>query len=129
MHKKYIFIITQALIVISYFFNIIKDGRGEDASPVMGFVALFQNQYLIIGNVLLLLILTCAVGMILVFMKIFISGEVSEKQDQSLTVLSNIQLLSGMIFATFLGTFLAFPGYILIALIAISAYINYLLNA
>lgn len=128
MFKKNLFIISQVLIIISYFFEILKDGSGEDANPVMGYQALFINQYYIIGNVLLGFILLAAILMVFLFVKIIISNEVTEKQDQMMTILSNIQLFSGMIFATFLGTFLAFGGYIVIALIVISAYVNYTLN-
>ncbi len=128
MFRKNLFIISQVLIIVSYFFEILKDGRGEEANPVRGYQALFINQYYIIGNVLLGFILLAAILMVFLFVKIIISNEVTEKQDQMMTILSNIQLFSGMIFATFLGTFLAFGGYIVIALIVISAYVNYTLN-
>jgi hypothetical protein len=128
MLKKYLFIISQVLIIISYFFDILKDGRGDDAIPVMGYEALFLNAYYIIGNVLMGLILLSAVGMVFLFLRIIIQNEVTEKQDQFMTIFSNVQLFSGMIFATFLGTFLAFGGYIVIALIVISAYVNYIMS-
>jgi hypothetical protein len=128
MFKKNLFIISQALIIISYFFDILKDGRSDEALPVMGFRALFLNEYLIIGNILMALILLSAVGMVFLFLRIIIANEVTEKQDQMMTIFSNIQLFSGMIFATFLGTFLAFAGYIMIALIVISAYVNYIMS-
>ncbi len=128
MTRKNIFIVLQALIVISYFFNILKLGSEIDSQPVMGFRALFINEYFIIGNILMALILLSAVGMVLIFFRGLVHQDDEQKYDHKMTILSNIQLFSGMIFATFLGTFLAFSGYILIALIVLSAYTNYITN-
>jgi hypothetical protein len=128
MNRKNIFIVSQIFIIISYFFNILKSGSDEDALPVMGYQALFLNQYFIIGNILMALILLTAIGMVLIFIQGLIQHSDGKKYDQRMTILSNIQLFSGMIYATFLGTFLAFAGYILITLIIISAYTNYVTN-
>lgn len=74
------------------------------------------------------LILIAAIGMVLIFIRGLVHQDDDQKYDQKMTILSNVQLFSGMIFATFLGTFLAFFGYILIALIVLSAYTNYITN-
>jgi hypothetical protein len=128
MSRKNIFIVSQVLIIIGYFTNILKIGSEIDSEPVMGYRALFINEYFIIGNILMALILIAAIGMVLIFIRGLVHQDDDQKYDQKMTILSNIQLFSGMIFATFLGTFLAFFGYILIALIVLSAYTNYITN-
>lgn len=128
MFKKHSFVVAQVFIVISYFFELLLDGRGENANPITGFKSLILNQYYIIGNVLMAIILLTAVAMILWFVYELLHHKTTDKQDQIMTMLANIQLFSGMIFATFLGTFLVFGGFVLIALIVISAYTNFVLN-
>jgi len=115
----------QLLLIISFFFNIMNFHVGDVEIPITGFEAIFKNEYFIIGNIFLVIILLVSILHLIAEIIAVSKPLLYKKLETSLMILINLQLLTGMLIATFLGTYLEILGILMIGLIVASAYLKH----
>jgi uncharacterized paraquat-inducible protein A len=115
----------QLLLIISFFFNIMNYHVGDIEIPITGFEAIFKNEYFVIGNIFLVIILLVSVFHLIAEIIAVTKPELYKKLETTLMMLINLQLLTGMLIATFLGTYLELLGILVIGLIVASAYLKH----
>ena len=115
----------QLLLIISFFFNIMNYHVGDVEIPITGFEAIFKNEYFIIGNIFLVIILLVSILHLIAEIIAVSKPLLYTKLETSLMILINLQLLTGMLIATFLGTYLEILGILMIGLIVASAYLKH----
>lgn len=115
----------QLLLIISFFFNIMNYHVGDIEIPITGFEAIFKNEYFVIGNIFLVIILLVSVFHLIAEIIAVTKIEHYKKLETTLMILINLQLLTGMLIATFLGTYLELLGIFVIGLIVASAYLKH----
>ena len=125
MKIKYLQIIVQFLIVISFFFKTFNYHIGTAVIPITGFEALVKNEYFIIGNIFIWTILIGSFYHLIVQVFLFIKPKLQGKLDNSLTAIVSIQLFFGLFIVTFLGRYLEILGIAVIGLIVLGAYLRY----
>jgi hypothetical protein len=115
-------IFVQAVIILSYFakgFNYHESDRSR--VPITGIDALISNHYFVIGNLIIALVLVCATAIILMEIQA-IRKKTTAKQA---VIVVNIEIVSGLLLVTLLGTYLEFIGMAMVGLIVLGAFINY----
>jgi len=125
MKIRYLQVIVQFLIVISFFFNTFNYHVGTLVIPITGFEALVKNEYFIVGNIFIWTILIGSFYHAVVQVFLFIKPKLQDKLDDSVTAIVTIQLFFGLFIVTFLGRYLEILGIIVIALIVFGAYLRY----
>lgn len=115
----------QLLLIISFFFNIMNYHVGDVEIPITGFEAILKNEYFIIGNIFLVSILLVSVFHLVAQIIAVSKPSLYKKLETSLMIFINLQLLTGMLIATFLGTYLEILGILMIGLIVASAYLKH----
>ena len=125
MKIKYLQIIVQFLIVISFFFNTFNYHVGTLVIPIRGFEALVKNEYFIVGNIFIWTILLGSFYHLIVQVFLLVKPNLQEKLDNSLTAVVTIQLFFGLFIVTFLGRYLEILGIVVIGLIVLGAYLRY----
>jgi len=125
MKIKYLQIIVQFSIIISFFFNTFNYHLGNAVIPITGFEALIKNEYFIIGNIFIWTILIGSIYHFIVQVFLFIKPKLQDKLDNSITAIVSIQLFFGLFIVTFLGRYLEILGIIVIGLIVLGAYLRY----
>jgi hypothetical protein len=93
--------------------------------PITGFEALLKNEYLIIGNLLIWLILIISIYHLVTQIIASINPVFYKKLDQSLTAAIIIELVSGLLVVTLLGTYLELLGMIMIGFIVVGTYVKH----
>lgn len=127
MKKSIVLIGIQIIIVILFFLPMMNYRIQDDKVVISGIEAIFTNEYFIIGNILLAIIFVSSVFILLGL--IYEAIKKDKKYDDILTTITNIKLFSGLITVTFLGTYLEWIGLVLIALLVLNTYLNYILKA
>jgi len=125
MKIKYLQIMVQFLIIISFFFNTFNYHLGNAVIPITGFEALIRNEYFVIGNIFIWTILLGSIYHLLVQVILFIKPKLQDKLDNSITAIVSIQLFFGLFIVTFLGRYLEILGIVVIGLIVLGAYLRY----
>jgi uncharacterized paraquat-inducible protein A len=115
----------QILLIASFFFKIMNYHVGDIEIPITGFEAIMKNEYFIIGNLFLLLILLVSVFHLIAEIIAVTKPNQYKKLETTLMILINLQLFTGMLVATFLGTYLELLGILMIGLIVASAYLKH----
>jgi len=115
----------QILLIISFFFKIMNVHVGDVEIPITGFEAIMKNEYFIIGNLFLIIILLVSVFHLFAEIIAVINPNQYKKLETTLMILINLQLFTGMLVATFLGTYLEILGILMIGLIVASAYLKH----
>ncbi|MFP4177545.1 MAG: hypothetical protein ACLFTZ_02165 [Acholeplasmataceae bacterium] len=122
MRYRIVQIVVQAVIVLSYFAKGFSDQDSDGSRvPITGIEALVSDHYFIIGNIIIALVLLCAIAIILMEIQAIRSG-MSAKQAVAAI---NIEIVSGLLLVTLLGTYLEFIGMAVVGLIVLGAFINY----
>jgi hypothetical protein len=115
----------QLLLIISFFFNIMNYHVDDVEIPITGFEAIFKNEYFIIGNIFLVIILLVSFFHLIAEIIAVSKPLLYKKLETSLMIIINLQLLTGMLIATFLGTYLEILGILMIGFIVASAYLKH----
>lgn len=114
--------VVQAVIALSYFAKGFNTHESDGTRvPISGLEALGSNQYFIIGNLIIALVPACAVAIILMEIQA-IRKKTTAKQS---VIAINIEIVSGLLLVTLLGTYLEFIGMAMVGLIVLGAFINY----
>ncbi|MDO9628494.1 MAG: hypothetical protein Q7I99_01225 [Acholeplasmataceae bacterium] len=125
MKIRYLQIFLQFLIVISFFFKTFNYFVGNVAIPITGFEALVKNEYYIIGNVFIWIVLLGSIYHLVSQVFALIKPKLYERLDTSVTAIISIQLFFGLFIVTFLGKHLELLGIIMIVFIVFGAYIRH----
>ncbi len=115
----------QILLITSFFFKIMNYHVGDIEIPITGFEAIMKNEYFIIGNLFLVIILLVSVFHLIAEIIAVTKPNQYKKLETTLMILINVQLFTGMLVATFLGTYLELLGILMIGLIVASAYLKH----
>jgi hypothetical protein len=115
----------QVLVIVSFFFKIFNYHVGSDVIPITGFEAIFKNEYFVIGNIFMVIILLVSLFHLIAEIIAVINMGTYKKLETTLMIMINIQLFTGMLVATFLGTYLEILGILMIGLVVASAFIKH----
>lgn len=99
--------------------------KGDETLILTGIEAIIKGDYLIIGNIVIALIF---LGVIIHFAGIvmeFTSKKRANAWLEGMNIMVNITTILSLLMVTFLGTFLAWLGYIYIGLLILSTYFRY----
>jgi succinate dehydrogenase/fumarate reductase cytochrome b subunit len=99
--------------------------KGDETLILTGIEAITKGDYLIIGNIVIALIF---LGVIIHFVGIvmeFFSKKRAIAWLEGMNIMVNITTILSLLMVTFLGTFLAWLGYIYIGLLILSTYLRY----
>jgi hypothetical protein len=119
--------ITIQLSIISSFFLKSFNYHLQDGTkiPITGFQALLTNEYWIIGNLLIWLILIISSYHLVTQIIALINPLLYKKLDQSLTAAIIIELIAGLVVVTLLGTYLELLGMMMIGFVVSGTYLKY----
>jgi hypothetical protein len=124
-YYKFLQILIQVLIVMSFFFKIFNYHEGNQIIPISGFEALIKNSYFIVGNIFIWFMLLGSIYHLFVQLFVMISKKVNPKLETSLVIILNLQLFFGLFVVTFLGRYLEMLGIFVVGLIILGAVIKY----
>jgi hypothetical protein len=127
MKKSILLIVLQLVAVILFFLPMMSYQIADEKVIISGLEAIITNEYFIFGNILLLVIFLSSI-LILIGL-IYETIHQSKKYDDLMTTITNIKLFAGLITVTFLGTYLEWIGLVLIALLVLNTYLNYILKS
>ncbi|MCR3905952.1 MAG: hypothetical protein NUK62_02885 [Tenericutes bacterium] len=125
MRIRFLQIGVQLTIVVLYFFNIMNYEEQGEKIPITGFKALITNEYFIIGNIFLAIVLLASIYHLLTQIIALINEKFYDKLDQSLTIVVNIQLFIGLFVVTFIGLNLEMLGLAMVGLVVFGAFMKY----
>jgi hypothetical protein len=125
MRIRFLQIGVQLTIVVLYFFNIMNYEEQGEKIPITGFKALITNEYFIIGNIFLAIVLLASIYHLLTQIIALINEKFYAKLDQSLTIVVNIQLFIGLFVVTFIGLNLEMLGLAMVGLVVFGAFMKY----
>jgi len=99
--------------------------KDDESILFNGFEAMIKGDYLIIGNIVMALAI---LGIIIHLMGIIyeLISKKHQKFEGMINIVVNITLILGVIWVTFLGTFLELFGYLVLSLLIASTYLRYL---
>jgi hypothetical protein len=112
-------------VIFMHFLTLFQINSNEIIEPIQGFNALIHPQFFGIGNLFIWFILIGSVLQVITRLGLIFFKEKLTKKQLSLITITNIQLFSGLIIATLLGTYLTMIGVLMISIIAISTFIYY----
>lgn len=122
---------TFALNSFNYQYNIV----GEDESsqiikvPISGFEAITSGHFFTLGSVVVAVLLLSAIYHLVAQTIILLNKNTAIKLAPSIIVITNIQMVAGLLTVTLLGTFLEVFGFVMIGLIVLGAIIKYRFQA
>lgn len=125
---KWFLVFLYLFIILTFAFDSYYYEIGSDIVHVTGFEAIFVNQFYIIGNILMVMILLTVSYQIVVQTIVNLTNKKDERLHKSLIIISNIQLFTGIIMITFLGTFMSITAMLMIGLIVLNTFIKYKFN-
>ncbi len=116
----------QISILTTFFYKGFNYHLDNDVKiPITGFEALFKNQYWIIGNILIWLILLITLFHLFTQVLAYINPQLYKKIDNFLTAAIIIELVAGLLVVTFLGTYLELVGMSMVGFIVLGTYVKY----
>jgi hypothetical protein len=127
MKKSILLIFLQLSIVILFFLPMMSYKVLNEKVVISGIEAIFTNEYFIFGNILLAIIFVSSI-LILIGL-IYETMYKNKKYDDLMTIITNIKLFAGLITVTFLGTYIEWIGLVMIALLVLNTYLNYMLKS
>lgn len=125
MRMRFTQIGIQLFIIVSYFFNIMNYDDQGTTVPISGFKALITNEYFIVGNFFLAVVLLASVYHLVTQVIALYNKELYDQLDQSLTMVVNFQLFVGLFVVTFIGLNLEMLGIIMVGFVVLGAFIKY----
>jgi hypothetical protein len=113
------------LVISGVLFLPIMHQKDDESILFNGFEAMIKGDYLIIGNIVMALAM---LGIIIHLMGIIyeLISKTHQKFEAEINMVVNITLILGVIWVTFLGTFLELFGYLVLSLLIASTYLRYL---
>ena len=113
------------LVISGVLFLPIMHQKDDESILFNGFEAMIKGDYLIIGNIVMALAM---LGIIIHLMGIIyeLISKKHQKFEGTINMVVNITLILGVIWVTFLGTFLELLGYLVLSLLIASTYLRYL---
>ena len=113
------------LVISGVLFLPIMHQKDDESILFNGFEAMIKGDYLIIGNIVMALAM---LGIIIHLMGIIyeLISKKHQKFEGMINMVVNITLILGVIWVTFLGTFLELFGYLVLSLLIASTYLRYL---
>jgi hypothetical protein len=113
------------LVISGVLFLPIMHQKDDESILFNGFEAMIKGDYLIIGNIVMALAM---LGIIIHLMGIIyeLISKTHQKFESEINMVVNITLILGVIWVTFLGTFLELFGYLVLSLLIASTYLRYL---
>jgi hypothetical protein len=113
------------LVISGVLFLPIMHQKDDESILFNGFEAIIKGDYLIIGNIVMALVM---LGIIIHLMGIIyeLISKKHQKFEGTINMVVNITLILGVIWVTFLGTFLELFGYLVLSLLIASTYLRYL---
>ena len=113
------------LVISGVLFLPIMHQKDDESILFNGFEAMIKGGYLIIGNIVMALAM---LGIIIHLMEIIyeLISKKHQKLEDVINMVVNITLILGVIWVTFLGTFLELFGYLVLSLLIASTYLRYL---
>jgi len=113
------------LVISGVLFLPIMHQKDDESILFNGFEAMIKGDYLIIGNIVMALAI---LGIIIHLMGIIyeLISKKHQKFEGMINIVVNITLILGVIWVTFLGTFLELFGYLVLSLLIASTYLRYL---
>ena len=117
---------VQLSILITFFFKGFNYHLEDGVEiPITGFAALIQNEYWIIGNLLIWFILIISTFHLITQVIAYVDLTLYKKLDPVLTAAIIIELVAGLLVVTFLGTYLELVGLFMIGFIVLGTYLKY----
>ena len=113
------------IALITFMFLPLMHQKGDETLILTGIEAIIKGDYLIIGNIVIALIF---LGVIIHFVGIVMEFASKKRADawvEGMNIMVNITTILSLLMVTFLGTFLAWLGYIYIGLLILSTYLRY----
>ena len=124
MKIKFLRLLIQ-IALITFMFLPLMHQKGDETLILTGIEAIIKGDYLIIGNIVIALIF---LGVIIHFVGIVMEFTSKKRADawlEEMNIMVNITTILSFLMVTFLGTFLAWLGYIYIGLLILSTYLRY----
>jgi len=124
MNMKFLRLLIQIALITFIFFPLMHQ-KGDETLILTGIEAIIKGDYLIIGNIVIALIF---LGVIIHFVGIVMEFASKKRADawlEGMNIMVNITTILSLLMVTFLGTFLAWLGYIYIGLLILSTYLRY----
>jgi heme/copper-type cytochrome/quinol oxidase subunit 2 len=124
MNMKFLRLLIQIALITFIFFPLMHQ-KGDETLILTGIEAIIKGDYLIIGNIVIALIF---LGVIIHFVGIVMEFASKKRADawlEGMNIMVNITTILSFLMVTFLGTFLAWLGYIYIGLLILSTYLRY----
>lgn len=121
---KFLRLLIQIALITFIFFPLMHQ-KGDETLILTGIEAIIKGDYLIIGNIVIALIF---LGVIIHFVGIVMEFASKKRADawlEGMNIMVNITTILSLLMVTFLGTFLAWLGYIYIGLLILSTYLRY----
>jgi hypothetical protein len=118
--------VVQILLTALFFFPIVYLEVGAERVEMNAIDAIIKGDYLILGNVVIAFVL---LGVILHLISLgvgLIHHDLEEKMESWMNLIVNLTVIFGLVMTTFLGTFLTWWGYGLIACLIVSTYLRYM---
>jgi hypothetical protein len=126
MKFRFLQITIQLSIISTFFFNSFNYHLDDGTRiPITGFEALLKNEYWIVGNLLIWLILIISVVHLITQIVASVNPKIYNKIEQSLTAAIIIELVAGLLVVTLLGTYLELLGMIMIGFVVLGTYVKY----
>ncbi len=124
-------IATFALNSFNYQYNVVPDDESSQVIkvPISGFEAITSGHFFTIGSVVVAILLAGALYHFVVQAISLFSQTMAEKMAPSIIVVTNIQIIAGLLTVTLLGTFLEIFGFVIVGLIVLGAIIKYRFQA
>lgn len=116
---------NQLLIMGAFFFELFHVEISGIEEKVTGIEAIFSPGFYVIGNIVIALVLLISFMHFLLMLYGMIGQTLSDKLNGFIVGLVNIELILAIVLVTFLGTFLAFSGILMIGLIVLSTFLKY----
>lgn len=90
-----------------------------------GIRAVLSSDFPLIGRIVLVYIFISVIFHLVVLVYELIKKNIPKSLDDTLTALVTIQMISGLLVVTFIGTFLLFGGFLMIGIIIVSVFAKY----
>lgn len=124
MKKQAFYIITQLLILFTFFIEGFQI-KNPFTKKVTGIQAILSPDFPMIGRIVLAYIFLSVMFHSIILLYELVKKGLSKKMDDILTAIVTIQMISGLLVVTFIGTFLLWGGFLMIGIIVVSVFAKY----
>lgn len=125
MKKIIIHLFIQCAIIATFFIKGFNIKNNHLLIEETGINAIFSSDFSIIGRIVLSYIFLSVLFHIVTLIIELLTHKLPKKLDDALTGVIMIQMISGLLVVTFIGTFLLMGGFLMIGLIVFSIFLKY----